>query len=121
MSAPNFCERYCVLNQIPIDHFAEHLLLEACYPRARSLYGLWLKLGNSDISNELDLLMTLGQSPSLEDIEGMVNGVYFTTYLRELSGIRRRFNLRISGSRLIKVAKKCFEQKTSETEETEKS
>jgi hypothetical protein len=46
--------------------------------------------------------MTLGQSTNLEEIEGMVNGIYFTTYIRELTKIRRSFNLRLSGSRLVK-------------------
>jgi hypothetical protein len=119
MSAPNFSERCCVLNQIPIEKFSETLLLEACYPRARSLYSLWLKLGNSNISNELDFLMTLGQSAKLDEIEGMVNGVYFTSYLRELTKIRRRFDLRISGSRLVKIAKKCFENQEPDTPSSE--
>ena len=114
MSAPNFCEKYCVLNQIPLDKFSDTLLLEACYPRASPLYKVWLRLGNSDISNELSFLMTLGQSTNLEEIEGMVNGIYFTTYIRELTKIRRSFNLRLSGSRLVKIAKKCFSDQNAD-------
>lgn len=58
--------------------------------------------------------MTPGQSSKLEEIEGMVNGVYFTTYIRELTKIRRRFNLRISGSRLVKVAQNNKETRTEQ-------
>ena len=114
MSAPNFCERYCTQHGITVEKFSEHLLLQACYPIARSMYRLWIKLGRSSLSNELNLLTTIGQSPSLDDVEGMINGVYFSSYLREIKSIRRRLNLRISGSRLIKIAKKCFEIESSD-------
>lgn len=113
MSTPTFSEIYCKQNDIQLEQFPEHLILETCYPKARLVYRLWIKFGCSSLSNELDLLSTMGQAATLEAIEGMVNGVCFATYLRELKGIRRKLNLRISGSRLIKLAKKCFQSPAS--------
>jgi hypothetical protein len=109
-SCNTFSSMYCGMNKIPIPSFEEHLLVRTCHKRSKALYLLAIRFGASTLEREKDLLQVLGQASSLEKIEAMINGVYFSSYLRDIGRFRRRMGMRISGSKLIHIAQESFEQ-----------
>jgi hypothetical protein len=66
-------------------------------------------MGETRVEAELNLLHDLASAEYLENLEGMINGVYFATYLRTLGVFRKKLKLRLSGTRIVKAARSVFE------------
>jgi len=109
MVLKNFRERYCNAHAVELPAFSKSIILETCYPQARPFYRTILRMGETRVEAELNLLHDLASAESLGNLEGMVNGVYFATYLRTLGVVRKKLKLRLSGTRIVKAARSVFE------------
>ena len=108
MISRSFRERYCQSRKISEDQFQDTLLLEACYPKSRFLYRIGMKTRSLQCDPERDLLISVGMSDDVEKVETMINGALFARYLKDLNPIRHWLKFRISGSRLVRIARLCF-------------
>lgn len=109
MALKNFKERYCETHAIELPAFSKSIILETCYPQARPFYRIILGLSETRVEAELNLMFDLASAESLENVEAMINGVYFATYLRTLGAFRKKLKLRLSGTRIVKAAGSVFE------------
>ena len=109
MGLQTFKQRYCEIRGVKADAFTKSFILETCYPQARSYYNILISLGEARIEAEVDLLHDLEATDSLDQLETMINGVYFANYLKSLGNFRKKLKLRLSGSKIVKVGQEVFE------------
>lgn len=108
MVQKTFREHYCNAYNVSSESFSKSIILQACYPHAQVFYQTLLKLGDTRVEPEVQLICDIQDIESVENLEAMINGVYFATYLRSLSVVRKKLKLRISGSKIIKMARTVF-------------
>jgi hypothetical protein len=108
MGFKNFNDRYCEMRGVKPGSFAKTIIRETCYPQARSYYIVLLKMGDARTEAERVLVYDLAEAESVHQLESMINGVYFASYLKSLGTFRKKLKLRLSGSRIVMVAREVF-------------
>jgi hypothetical protein len=108
MGLKNFKYHYCEMRGVKPDSFSKSIILETCYPQARSYYSILLKMGDARTEAETVLIHDLAEAESVQKMEAMINGVYFASYLKSLGTFRKKLKLRLSGSRIVMVAREAF-------------
>lgn len=97
------------MRKVTEDAFTKSFVLETCHTRACFFYSILFHLGETGIKAETDLLHDLASTETLERLETMINGVYFSSYLKTLQRFRKKLKLRLSGSKIVNLGRDIFD------------
>lgn len=98
----SIADRYCERNRIPESRFIATMLRQCLYPHSLPLLVLRPRMFERD----RDFIDAVGRCSELEELESTVRSMPW--YYSERWAFRQRFRLRVSGRKVMVVAKQLL-------------